>query len=139
MIKLFLTLFVINCVLLQVNGKCDQINELWSSNACPSTCDNLNHYCSQGQKGCYCVPGYVRDASNNCVEGNAYCGNCTEYEYYTKVGSPCQTECKTLGQTCNIVNVVAPVGCYCKIGYARDKSGECIPIERCPSKIIMFQ
>ncbi|KAJ8921419.1 hypothetical protein NQ315_003037 [Exocentrus adspersus] len=49
-------------------------------------------------------------------------------------GSPCQTECSTLGQICPIVNIRCNDACYCIDGYARDANGVCIPIEQCPPK-----
>lgn len=116
-------------------------NEIFVRNGpgCDQNCDNLNRDCTldsqQTGPGCYCLPGYVRDEAKNCVEGNLYCGNCTQYEYWTANGSPCQTECKTLGQNCTIINKRPPRACYCKAGYARNDSGICIPIEKCPGKI----
>lgn len=137
MIKLFLISVVISCVFLQVNGQCDQMNEVWAKNICNSTCKNLYQSCYERQSGCFCKPGYVRDESNTCVEGDSYCGNCTENEYYTAYGSSCQRECKTLLESCDIVSKVTPSGCYCKIGYALDNGGKCIPISECPSKIYL--
>lgn len=121
-------------------GKCSRANEVYLKDGpgCPQTCKYLNQDCYEsGPKftpGCYCLPGYVRDSNNNCVEGNSFCGNCTKYEYYTENGSPCQTECATLGDKCMIVNVMASRGCYCKTGYARNARGICISLSSCPGK-----
>ncbi|CAG9862494.1 unnamed protein product [Phyllotreta striolata] len=60
--------------------------------------------------------------------------NCTKpFEFYD-CGSACQTECKTLGEQCPIINIRCNDACYCISGYARDASGTCIPIKNCPPK-----
>lgn len=115
--------------------ECINVNELFSKEGpgCPQTCENLNRDCYKNtDAGCFCFPGYVRHENKQCVEGNSYCGNCSKNEFWTTTGSPCQTECRTLGKKCTIVNIVAPRGCYCNSGYARDEHGVCIPIENCP-------
>ncbi|CAG9833493.1 unnamed protein product [Diabrotica balteata] len=60
--------------------------------------------------------------------------NCTRPNEYYDCGSACQTECKTLGQQCPIINKRCNDDCYCIVGYARDNSGRCIPIKQCPRK-----
>ncbi|XP_037810573.1 venom serine protease inhibitor-like [Lucilia sericata] len=57
---------------------------------------------------------------------------CPENEFFTECGADCQTTCATLNQPCGIVHITCPTGCYCKKGYARDDSGKCIPVGRCP-------
>ncbi|KAI4494000.1 hypothetical protein M0802_009376 [Mischocyttarus mexicanus] len=52
-------------------------------------------------------------------------------EHY-ECGSACQTECRTLGQICPIVNIRCNDDCYCNNGYARNDDGVCIPISECP-------
>lgn len=59
------------------------------------------------------------------------CGKC---EIYKEQGDACQRTCAGLKQPCCIRFIVAPKGCYCKNGYARDtKCNRCIKIksERC--------
>lgn len=125
-------------------GLCTQAYEMYLKDGpgCPQTCQFLNQDCYANKPkfapGCYCLPGYVRNSNNVCVEGNAFCGNCTANEYYTANGSPCQTECSTLGKPCLIVNKRAPQGCYCKAGYARNTRGVCISIDYCPSEFIFY-
>ncbi|KAG5878426.1 hypothetical protein JTB14_026299 [Gonioctena quinquepunctata] len=60
--------------------------------------------------------------------------NCTKPHEYYDCGSACQTECRTLGERCPIVNVRCNDACYCIKGYARDDQGVCIPIKKCPPK-----
>lgn len=52
-------------------------------------------------------------------------------EEYLVCGGPCQKECATLGQPCNIAYIRCPDGCYCIEGYARNRQGKCIPERAC--------
>ncbi|CAH1112609.1 unnamed protein product [Psylliodes chrysocephalus] len=52
------------------------------------------------------------------------------HEVY-ECGSPCQTQCKTLGEPCPIINKKCTYACRCDKGYARDDNGKCIPIKQC--------
>ncbi|XP_059223514.1 inducible metalloproteinase inhibitor protein [Stomoxys calcitrans] len=58
--------------------------------------------------------------------------SCPQNEFYTDCGDSCQTECATLNKPCLIAHFRCPDGCYCNKGYARDASGACIPIDKCP-------
>ncbi|XP_037934509.1 inducible metalloproteinase inhibitor protein-like [Teleopsis dalmanni] len=57
--------------------------------------------------------------------------DCPENEFYA-CGSACQTTCATLGQPCPIINIRCNDACYCVPGFARDSTGRCILIEKCP-------
>lgn len=105
---------------------------------CPQTCEWFSRQCTlraPSVPGCYCQPGYVRDSIGNCVNGNTFCGNCTQFQQYLNPGPNCDTECATLGQKCTRVYIQAPFGCYCLPGYARDANNICVPIDQCTSKL----
>ncbi|XP_018571458.1 inducible metalloproteinase inhibitor protein-like [Anoplophora glabripennis] len=54
--------------------------------------------------------------------------NCTRPHEVFLCGSPCQTECATLGQPCPVMNVKCNNDCFCVKGYARDQHGNCVDI-----------
>ncbi|KAF7414081.1 hypothetical protein HZH68_002570 [Vespula germanica] len=60
--------------------------------------------------------------------------NCNRPNEIYECGSACQTECKTLGEPCPIINIKCNDDCYCIDNYARDDKGNCIPIRDCPPK-----
>ncbi|XP_023239398.1 uncharacterized protein LOC111638005 [Centruroides sculpturatus] len=120
---------------------------------CPETCDNYGKVrpCIQLCKpGCVCNKGFVRNSKNHCVPiDQCKKGNDLESqlekrfsiqnkeicslpnEEYLKCGSPCQA-------TCDNYRVLKPClascnkGCFCKNGYVRNSTGECILKKECP-------
>lgn len=58
--------------------------------------------------------------------------DCTRPNEQYECGSACDTDCATLGEPCPIVNIRCNDSCYCKDGFARDSTKNCIPIEQCP-------
>ncbi|KAL4707011.1 hypothetical protein ACJJTC_000438 [Scirpophaga incertulas] len=83
---------------------------------------------------CVCKNGYYRNAIGDCITGKQ-CDQCSKPNEYYSCGGACDNECKSIkyqNQTnCPIVNVMCNKQCYCDEGYARDDSGNCIPISEC--------
>lgn len=137
--KLLLIFIAINYVSSQSPySLCNKQHEIYTTNGpdIPQTCENFMKNSPYTTKGCFCKHGFVRDELNNCVEGNLFCFKCGSNEEYSETGSACQTKCTTLGDSCPN-DGTNNVGCYCKLGYARDNLGNCIPIERCPGMLNM--
>uniref|UniRef100_A0A2A4JJI9 TIL domain-containing protein n=1 Tax=Heliothis virescens TaxID=7102 RepID=A0A2A4JJI9_HELVI len=88
------------------------------------TCDNV----------CVCKPGLVRNDAGECVP-EEQCDTCPGAHEFFECGSACDNECATLATQnrthCPIKNIVCNRKCYCLDGYARDQSGNCIPVEKC--------
>lgn len=57
------------------------------------------------------------------------CFSCPENEEWADCGS-CERTCAIKTSACT--DECKPAGCYCKLGYVRDKN-KCIPQETCPS------
>lgn len=125
---------------------CTSPNEEYQcGSACQTECETLGDECPiqniRCTDACYCEAGYARDNSGICIP-TGKCPpkgvgpvSCTRPNEIFSCGSACQSECRTLGEDCPIVNIQCNNGCYCKAGYARDSSGLCIPIEQCPEDI----
>ncbi|XP_044742925.1 mucin-5B-like isoform X2 [Chrysoperla carnea] len=118
-----------------VNETCTKPYEQY--NPCGSkyqrSCSNFFNYSRPEcdcQEMCECVSGYVRDLNGFCVQPQECPNICGTNEKFD-CGSACDTECKTLGEPCPIVNVKCNEKCYCVDGYARNCKGECVPINEC--------
>lgn len=83
--------------------------------------------------GCICRPGYVRNDKKDCIKLED-CPKCKGPNEFFSCGSPCDTECATLGEICPIVNIKCTERCYCKEGFARNSAGVCIPVNDCPPR-----
>lgn len=133
----------------RVNGKCvqrDQCSDPCGKNEVFSECGNqCNEQCGSGilcpqvcQKGCFCKPGHFR-ANGKCVpkQDCPPTSTCGRNEVWLGCGDApnCDRTCDTLGETCTIIHIKCPEGCYCKSGYARDpQTNQCIKTRDCPSK-----
>ncbi|XP_077288633.1 zonadhesin-like [Arctopsyche grandis] len=103
---------------------------------CVSKCDNIKCSGIKGErpicnkkctniKGCVCKPGYYRQDGKCTPEKD--CPKCDgENEEY--VSRKCQFKCGSFFTSCL---EEGEDGCYCKLGYARDNVGKCIPLDQC--------
>ncbi|KAK9680402.1 Trypsin Inhibitor like cysteine rich domain [Popillia japonica] len=127
---------------------CNRPHEEYAcGSACQTECKTLGETCPivniKCNDACYCVEGYARNDKGKCIPISECPPKPTSqikpikcnrpHEYYD-CGSACQTECKTLGEPCPIVNIRCNNACYCVKGYARNDKGKCIPISKCPPK-----
>lgn len=97
--------------------------------------------------GCVCKPGLIRSkASRKCIsirkchqillESNET-KVCGENEIFSATKASCQPSCFTRkfsgSRNCQVSS-----GCVCREGFIRDvKFGDCIPVEKCPSKLLL--
>ncbi|CAB3243926.1 unnamed protein product [Arctia plantaginis] len=108
-----------------------------------TTCPFINITCN---RKCYCERGYARNKKNICIPiqkcPEQQCGPNERYEECP--GALCSPQkCSQIGFPiyCKTSRSVATPhsacpgkpGCVCDNGYVRDKNGECIPPEKCPS------
>uniref|UniRef100_A0A2A4JHM5 TIL domain-containing protein n=1 Tax=Heliothis virescens TaxID=7102 RepID=A0A2A4JHM5_HELVI len=82
---------------------------------------------------CVCKPGfYLNKEGGECVT-EKQCDKCPgDHEHYA-CGGPCDDVCSTLqvqNKTSCAYTKCQP-SCYCDDGFARDDSGNCIPVEQC--------
>lgn len=120
--------------------KCPNPNEVFGDcgDMCPKTCANKDNFmpcpgrCNKNG-GCVCRQGFVRGPDRKCIKPED-CPKCNGPNEFFSCGSPCDTECATLGEECPIVNVKCTERCYCKEGFARDSAGICIPVNNCPTR-----
>ncbi|XP_017773885.1 PREDICTED: inducible metalloproteinase inhibitor protein-like [Nicrophorus vespilloides] len=47
----------------------------------------------------------------------------------------CQITCTNYNKPCLIANIVCNDWCYCKKGYARDQTGNCVAIAKCADRL----
>ncbi|KAJ8732217.1 hypothetical protein PYW08_014947 [Mythimna loreyi] len=135
------------CVILCVGHdlQCRQDEQLECVQPCPpeKTCRNrhIAFSCLQTDEPCKnicaCKPGLLRNAVGQCVTYEQ-CEMCDRENEYFECGSACDNECATLGvqnkTNCPIQNIVCNPKCYCEDGFARDDSGNCVAVEKCPPK-----
>ncbi|CAH2992004.1 unnamed protein product [Chilo suppressalis] len=83
---------------------------------------------------CVCAPGYYRNYLGTCIT-EKQCDMCNKKNEFYDCGSACDNECINIDKqnrtNCPIVNIVCNKKCYCEDGYARDESGNCIPVSQC--------
>ena len=107
--------------------------------ACPKTCDTLSvtQFCTlQCVKGCFCLPGYVRNALGICI-AEQLCPSSVKcpslLETYNPCGTSCQPTCanyQTLPFTLCIKS--CNPGCFYINGLVRDENtGRCVPPKAC--------
>lgn len=154
-----------NCVLgTAFCGNCSQFQEYLNPGPnCDTECSSLGKPCEvvyiKAPVGCYCLPGYARDAKRNCIPiedckskfilkcfkvylliilrvilsiSFIVATTCPLYEEYYIRGA-CDGDCDDPFTKCP--KECRPAGCYCKTGYVRH-NGKCVAIERCPGKNI---
>ncbi|XP_037299545.1 zonadhesin isoform X3 [Manduca sexta] len=106
---------------------------------------------------CRCAPGFNRNDEDLCVpttqchdsvglrskryaaavEGNMKMPEkkCLRPHEFYDCGSACDNVCSNLHlqnrTNCPIKNIVCNPGCYCRDGYARDETGNCVPVDKC--------
>lgn len=64
------------------------------------------------------------ERSNGCSQEDSPL--CKENEVFINGGDSCDTSCAASGLRCQVQNIVAPRACYCKKGFARMPTGECV-------------
>lgn len=108
------------------------------SRTCERKCDTPTtpQICFFYQPGCYCKDGFLRDAWGACLsEQTCLDRTCTvANEVYMKSGpsKTCERKCDTptVPQICYFYQP----GCYCKDGYLRDSTGNCIAEKVCQDR-----
>ncbi|CAL1267801.1 unnamed protein product [Larinioides sclopetarius] len=103
--------------------------------ACPLTCANrLQHgICSNTcVRGCFCRPGFVKDASGRCILAERCPVVCHQNEEFKECGPGCPITCDTLTQIFRPCSRPCTKGCYCKPGFVRGPDGRCILPAFCP-------
>ncbi|GAB0086440.1 hypothetical protein DMENIID0001_005020 [Sergentomyia squamirostris] len=98
-----------------------------SSNDCLDQCTGNPETCA-GQPltfGCYCKPGFRRDAGGTCVPDTDCTCEDTNAEY--KSGPPCEYECEPAP---NCATQECYKGCFCKDGF-KLVEGQCVPEATC--------
>lgn len=126
----------------QDSKTCNKRNEEFvECGSCEGTCENQKPLCSVGCRpsGCRCplAKGFVRDSHGNCIK-KEQCPSkdpCEKpNEEYAECGT-CEVSCDNPSQLCT--TECKPPGCYCKFskGFVRDKYGNCIKKEDCPSQV----
>ncbi|XP_055715950.1 fibrillin-2-like [Phlebotomus papatasi] len=107
---------------------CDGANEVYRvSSDCAESCDVNCATCADvaTELGCYCAPGYRRNAAGDCVlEEDCPCTG--DNEIY-KDGKTCEEEC-TVAPECELESCCK--GCYCRNGYKR-VNGMCVLEDNC--------
>lgn len=100
---------------------------------------NLNCGCVHG---CVCKPGMIRSSKTKKCVTLKKCQQilhesndtllCPVNEHFSETGAACQHSCFTKNE---IRSCKTAAGCICDDGFVRDvRDGECIPIEKCPSR-----
>lgn len=116
---------------------CQEPNEIYDrcGEMCPTTCANKDlgpricpNVCAKG--GCVCKKGYVRSTNQTCIKPEE-CPKCPTSNEFFACGPSCDVTCTSLGLECMNENKKCTEMCYCKPGFVRDFSGECIPVEQC--------
>ncbi|KAJ8732564.1 hypothetical protein PYW07_015163 [Mythimna separata] len=135
------------CVVLCVGHdlQCGSKEELTCVHPCPPevTCRNrfLAVSCVETYEPCKpfcaCKEGLLRNAVGDCITLEE-CEMCDRENEYFECGSFCDNECATLGEqnktNCPVQSFVCNRKCYCEDGFARDDEGNCVPVEKCPTK-----
>ncbi|KAL4707024.1 hypothetical protein ACJJTC_000451 [Scirpophaga incertulas] len=87
---------------------------------------------------CVCAPGYYKNAVGDCIT-KEQCNKCTKPNEFYECGGACDNVCKDLHTqnrtSCPIRNIVCNPRCYCEDDYARDDSGNCIPVDMCNTRL----
>ena len=125
---------------------CTDVNEVRNScgSACPKTCANMKmtgiaciEMCVDG---CFCKPGFVRNAQGKCVLTKdcppvPYEGECSDpNETYKMCGTACPITCKNFNHPPQACIMVCKQGCFCNAPYVRDESsGKCVLSSDCPA------
>lgn len=78
------------------------------------------------QAGCYCLPGFYRNARGICIKKTT-CTSCPLNASYRRRGEVCVCNQLT-GLSCEESTVKQ---CYCKYGYYMNGNQECIPKDTC--------
>ncbi|XP_055677618.1 zonadhesin-like [Lutzomyia longipalpis] len=109
---------------------CPGANEVYRvSNDCFESCSGVLADClaTATTPGCYCAPGYRRDANGDCiVESTCPCDDPNaEYSYSNDCLQPCD------GNSVTCAGVGIRSGCFCKDGY-KLIDGSCQPENQCP-------
>ncbi|XP_055930162.1 zonadhesin-like [Argiope bruennichi] len=103
---------------------------------CQITCDNLGIPALpcplQCTKGCFCKPGFVRNRDGDCVRPSSCPIVCGENEEFQKCGTACPATCIS-GTEQRPCRAICVRGCFCKPGFVRDLSGNCVRPELCPA------
>jgi len=105
-------------------------NQVYLQNGPPKECEGCGPRCRslQNKAQCYCMPGYSRVESGDCI-ANSDCdaaSSCPVNQQYQLSGSACQG-CAPL----RCLAILNKAQCYCKPGYSRIESGDCIPNTDC--------
>ncbi|XP_073952243.1 zonadhesin-like isoform X2 [Choristoneura fumiferana] len=124
---------------------CTQPNEVATD--CGSGCNDRN--CDDYKRtdivcpavcirGCFCAPGYVRNAYGVCIPPNQ-CPHkpvCLQAnEEYQSCGSSCPDNCDNYLDNKRICTANCVPGCNCKAGFVRNLEDKtCVKPEQCPSK-----
>ncbi|KAL1243849.1 Serine protease [Trichinella spiralis] len=126
----------------KVNSSCPE-NEVFQEcgSACPETCDTVSsgfeRPCTGNCiAGCFCKNGYVRGYDGKCIPpedcGKPNNDKCGSNEVFMKCGSACPATCDSIRSE-NIIPCTKECvsGCFCKSGYVRASTGECLAPEAC--------
>ncbi|KRZ87210.1 Cysteine-rich venom protein 6 [Trichinella sp. T8] len=126
----------------RVNSSCPE-NEVFHEcgSACPETCDTVSsgfeRPCTGNCiAGCFCKNGYVRGYDGKCIPpedcGKPNNDKCGSNEVFMKCGSACPATCDSIRSE-NIIPCTKECvsGCFCKSGYVRASTGECLAPEAC--------
>ncbi|GBM98796.1 Zonadhesin [Araneus ventricosus] len=102
---------------------------------CQVTCDNLGVPSGpclfKCERGCFCKPGFVRDRNGNCILPSLCPVVCGVNEEFRECGSACPANCTNRFEP---IVCTAPCvrGCFCRDGFFRDASGNCVRPDLCP-------
>ncbi|KAG8177858.1 hypothetical protein JTE90_027123 [Oedothorax gibbosus] len=103
---------------------------------CQDTCENIGNAVGTCPlpciKGCFCKPGYIRGPNGKCILPNQCPLVCQGNEVLLSCGSPCQRTCTNFGQPVGPCTLPCIKGCFCKPGYVRGPTGDCILPTECP-------
>lgn len=97
--------------------------------------------------GCVCKPGMIRNATSKKCFSIKKCQQnllnlkkttlCGDNEHFSETEAGCQPSCYTIHE--NVETCPSKAGCVCNNGYVRaGKTGGCVPIIKCPSKVFVF-
>lgn len=125
-----------NEVFVECNASCQA--------TCGATFDDSTKLDCGCVHGCVCKFGLIRSSKTKKCITNKKCQQillesnvtklCGDNEIFSKTNAGCQPSCYNHKFKEN-KNYRAASGCVCREGFVRDvKYGECVPVEKCPSK-----